>query len=67
MKSHVSYIHDYRHIFQSYLGAHIYLVFPLTLVEALLLGQDEHWQVEGWRMFSAERMAKIPSLDHVPA
>jgi hypothetical protein len=29
--------------------------------------QDEHWQPEGRRMFSAESMAAIPSLEELPA
>jgi transposase-like protein len=37
------------------------------LVGAVLLEQDENWQVEGWRMFSADRMAAIPSLKDLPA
>lgn len=31
------------------------------LVGAVLLEEDEHWQLEGRRMFSAERMAAIPA------
>ncbi len=34
---------------------------------AVLLEQDEHWQLEGRRMFSPESMAAIPSLDDLPA
>ncbi len=30
---------------------------------AVLLEQDEHWQLEGRRMFSAESMAAIPALE----
>ena len=37
------------------------------LVGAVLLEQDEHWQLEGRRMFSAESMATIPSLEDLPA
>ena len=37
------------------------------LVGAVLLEQDEHWQLEGRRMFSAESMAEIPVLDQLPA
>ena len=37
------------------------------LVGAVLLEQDEHWQLEGRRMFSAESMAAIPDLDDIPA
>ena len=37
------------------------------LVGAVLLEQDEHWQLEGRRMFSAESMAAIPDLDDLPA
>jgi putative transposase len=36
------------------------------LVGAVLLEQDEHWQLEGRRMFSAESMAAIPSLEGLP-
>jgi len=36
------------------------------LVGAVLLEQDEHWQLEGRRMFSSEIMAAIPALDHLP-
>ena len=36
------------------------------LVGAVLLEQDEHWQLEGGRMFSAESMAAIPSLEELP-
>jgi putative transposase len=37
------------------------------LVGAVLLDQDEHWQLEGRRMFSSESMAAIPALDDLPA
>lgn len=37
------------------------------LVGAVLLDQDEHWQLEGRRMFSADSMAAIPSLKDLPA
>ncbi len=37
------------------------------LVGAVLLEQNEHWQLEGRRMFSAESMAAIPDLDDIPA
>jgi len=37
------------------------------LVCALLLEQDEHWQLEGRRMFSADSMAAIPALEELPA
>ena len=37
------------------------------LVGAVLLEQDEHWQLEGRRMFSAESMAAIPALEALPA
>ncbi|MCP9941476.1 IS256 family transposase [Cyanobium sp. ATX 6E8] len=37
------------------------------LVGAVLLEQDEHWQLEGRRMFSAESMTAIPSLAELPA
>jgi len=32
----------------------------------VLVEQDEHWQIEGWRMFSAETIATIPDLDELP-
>ena len=32
----------------------------------MLLEQDEHWQLEGRRMFSAESMAAIPALEELP-
>ena len=35
-------------------------------VGAVLLEQDEHWQLEGRRMFSAESMNAIPSLEDLP-
>ena len=37
------------------------------LVGAVLVEQDEHWQLEGRRMFSAEGMAAIPDLEDLPA
>jgi len=37
------------------------------LVGAVLLEQDEHWQLEGRLMFSAESMAEIPALEDLPA
>jgi putative transposase len=37
------------------------------LVGAVLLEQNEHWQLEGRRMFSAESMATIPELGDIPA
>jgi putative transposase len=37
------------------------------LVGAVLLEQDEHWQLEGRRMFSAESMDTIPALEALPA
>jgi putative transposase len=37
------------------------------LVGAVLLEQDEHWQLEGRRMFTAESMAAIPELEDLPA
>ena len=37
------------------------------LVRAVLLEQDEHWQLEGRRMFSAVSMAAIPPLETLPA
>ena len=36
------------------------------LVGAVMLEQDEHWQLEGRRMFSADSMAAIPSLKDLP-
>jgi len=36
------------------------------LVGAVLLEQDEHWQLEGRHMFSAESMAAIPELEDLP-
>jgi len=36
------------------------------VVGAVLLEQDEHWQLEGRRMFSAETMAAIPALEELP-
>jgi putative transposase len=36
------------------------------VVGAVLLEQDEHWQLEGRRMFSAESMAAIPALEELP-
>jgi hypothetical protein len=37
------------------------------LVRAVLLEQDEHWQLEGRCMFSPESMAAIPALEELPA
>ena len=37
------------------------------LVDAVLLKQDEHWQLEGRRMFSAENMSAIPGLQDATA
>ena len=37
------------------------------LVGAVLLQQDEHWQLKVRRMFSADSMAAIPSLKDLPA
>jgi transposase-like protein len=37
------------------------------LVGAVLLEQDEHWQLEGRRMFSAESMVAIQALVELPA
>ena len=34
------------------------------LVGAVTIEQDEHWQLEGKRMFTAGSMAAIPSLYH---
>ena len=39
---------------------------PARLVNAALLEQYEHWQLEGHRMFSAERMAATPELGDIP-
>jgi putative transposase len=36
------------------------------LVGAVLPEQDEHWQLEGRRMFSADSMAAIPDLESLP-
>ena len=36
------------------------------LVGAVLLEEDEHWELEGHRMFSAESMAAIPALEELP-
>ncbi len=32
----------------------------------MLLEQDEHWQLEGHRMFSAKSMATIAELENLP-
>ncbi len=45
-------------------------IFPnhaaiLRLFGAVLFEQDEHWQLDGRRMFSAESMAVIPALEAV--
>jgi transposase-like protein len=37
------------------------------LVGAVLLEQDENWQLEGRRMFTADSMAAIPALEALPA
>jgi putative transposase len=37
------------------------------LVGAVLLEQQENWQLEGRRMISAESMTAIPELDSDPA
>ena len=48
-------------------------IFPndaaiVRLVGAVLLEQDEHWQLEGRRMFSLDSMAAIPpAVDELPA
>jgi transposase-like protein len=48
-------------------------IFPndaaiVRLVGAVLLEQDEHWQLEGRRMFSLDSMATIPpAADELPA
>ncbi len=36
------------------------------LVGAVLLERHEHWQLEGRRMFCAEKMATIPELGDTP-
>jgi hypothetical protein len=36
-------------------------------VGAVLLEQDERWQLEGRHIFSAESMAVIPELEDLPA
>ena len=38
-----------------------------SLVGAVLMEQDEHWQLEGRRLFSAESMAAIAELEDLPA
>ena len=43
------------------------LIGCARLVGAVLLEQDEHWQLEGLPMFSGESMATIPALDALPA
>jgi putative transposase len=35
-------------------------------VGAVLLEQNEHWQLEGRRMFSTLSMAAIPNLEGLP-
>jgi putative transposase len=35
--------------------------------DTVLLEQDEHCQLDGRRIFSAESMAAIPSLEELPA
>ena len=51
---------------------HVVDIFPddaaiTRLVGAVLLEQDEHWQLEGRRMFSLDSMAAIPpSADALP-
>jgi hypothetical protein len=47
-------------------------IFPndaaiIRLVGAVLLEQDEHWQLEGRRMFSAKSMEAISELADLPA
>lgn len=39
---------------------------PARLVEAALLEHHEHWQLEGRRLFSAEKMAATPKLGDIP-
>ena len=36
------------------------------LVGTVLLEHDEHWQLEGRRMFSVESMAAIAALEDLP-
>jgi transposase-like protein len=53
-------------------GTRVVGIFPndvsiTRLVGAVLLEQDEHWQLEGRRMFSAYSMAAIPSMKDLPA
>ena len=39
-----------------------------SLVGAVLLEQDEHWQLEGRRMFSLDSMAALPpAAEELPA
>ena len=50
----------------------VVVIFPndaaiTRLVGAVLMEQDEHWQLEGRRMFSAESMAAIAELEDLPA
>ena len=37
------------------------------VVGAVLLEQDDHWLLEGRRMFSAASMVEIPALDDLTA
>ena len=40
----------------------------MRLVGAVMLEQDEHWQLEGRRMFSQDSMAAIPpAAEELPA
>ena len=39
----------------------------LWYAHAVLLEQNEHWQLVGRRMFLAESMALIPDLEDLPA
>jgi len=49
----------------------VVVIFPTAaaierLMGAVLLEHDEHWQLEGRRIFSAESMAEIPALEDLP-
>jgi putative transposase len=53
-------------------GTRVVGIFPndssiTRLVGAVLLEQDESWQLEGRRMFSADSMVAIPSPNDLPA
>ncbi len=58
-----------RHAWLAPLGGPIFVSPPDQFSlspDTVLLEQDEHWQLEGRRMFSAESMAAIPSLEELP-